>query len=285
MARRAWHVRRYDAADGGTTASIGALIDGKTLVYAAAGDSCAVLGVPRAGGGGGGGMAVTELVPEHSPTNPECWAQRLCKTGVHVVFDHPDMFDDQPHNLLPIFTKDRDGKWEISEKTLKRADALGCGLKTERGDRASVVMTPEDGQFSQMMLGVTRSIGDFYHQEYGVTWEPEVVVKDLAHECEAAGAAAAVLIVASDGVWDHWPFDESIDALAVKGGGLPGAHPITDRQRVHTFFEQTRLKGEEAFGDGADNLTGIVAILPHPKLLGSDPADESSDSDREEFGA
>ena len=32
--------------------------------------------------------------------------------------------------------------------------------------------------------------------------------------------------------------------------------------QVMAFFEQTRLKGEEAFGDGADNLTGIVAILP-----------------------
>ena len=35
-------------------------------------------------------------------------------------------------------------------------------------------MTPEEGKFSQMMLGVTRSLGDFYHQHYGVTWEPEV---------------------------------------------------------------------------------------------------------------
>jgi hypothetical protein len=28
-------------------------------------------------------------------------------------------------------------------------------------------MTPEAGRFSQMMLGVTRSLGDFYHQQYG----------------------------------------------------------------------------------------------------------------------
>ena len=27
------------------------------------------------------------------------------------------------------------------------------------------------------------------------------------------------------------------------------------------FFEETRAKGEEAFGDGADNLTGIVAVF------------------------
>ena len=72
----------------------------------------------------------------------------------------------------------------------------------------------------------------------------------------------------------------SLKAVGPWGGAVP-----TTRQRVLDFFEETRAKGEEAFGDGADNLTGIVAILPHPKLLGSDPADESSDSDREEFGA
>ena len=32
-------------------------------------------------------------------------AARLHKTGVHVVFDHPAMFDDQPASLLPVFTK------------------------------------------------------------------------------------------------------------------------------------------------------------------------------------
>ena len=262
----------FDAADGGTTCSVGAYIDGRTLVYAAAGDSCALLGVPcRSEDGERGAFAVEELVPEHSPTNVDDWSQRLCKTGVHVVFDTgPDMFDDQPASLLPIFTKDGKGGWEISDATLAKADELGCGLKTERGDRASVVMTPESGRFSQMMLGVTRSVGDFYHQTYGVTWRPEVVIKDLHAECEAAAgiggsgpSSAACLIIASDGVWDHWEFGESMDVLCDPEAEAK-AQPLTDRRRVLDFFEETRAKGEEAFGDGADNLTGVVAVFPNP---------------------
>ena len=266
----------FDAADGGTTCSVGAYIDGRTLVYAAAGDSCALLGVPNTAAARGGSSAtpeeegafvVTELVPEHSPTNPQDWSERLCKTGVHVVFDTgAEMFDDQPASLLPIFTKDGKGGWEIAEATLKKADDLGCGLKTERGDRASVVMTPENGRFSQMMLGVTRSVGDFYHQTYGVTWKPEVVVRDLHAECEqAGGASAACLIIASDGVWDHWDFGESMGALCDPAAEREG-RPLTSKQRVLDFFEETRGKGEEAFGDGADNLTGIVAVFPNPGL-------------------
>ena len=141
---------------------MGALLDGRTLVYAAAGDSCGLLGIPP--GKHGGAMACVELVPEHSPTNMNDWVQNLHSTGVHVVFDHEAMFDDQPSSLVPIFTPTATGSWEIAQSTLDRADSLGCGTKTERGDRAAVIMTPEAGRFSQMMLGVSRSLGDFYHQ-------------------------------------------------------------------------------------------------------------------------
>ena len=151
----------FDAADGGTTCSLGALVNGRTLIYAAAGDSCSLLAVPQPATKT---ARTIELVPEHSPTNQGDWEARLCKTGVHVVFDHPEMFDDQPASLLPVFTRNAQGGWHIADATLAKADELGCGLKTERGDRAAVVMTPESGRFSQMMLGVTRSVGDFYHR-------------------------------------------------------------------------------------------------------------------------
>jgi hypothetical protein len=158
-----------------------------------------------------------------------------------------------------------------------------------------------------MMLGVTRSVGDFYHQLYGVTWRPEVIEIDLAAECAADGAAAACLstpsprlharpplvrrdgrasaggwmasveplrvrrscwcvraVIASDGVWDHWEFTQAMGELC-DGDARPG-RPLTTRTRVMDFFEETRSKGEEAFGDGADNLTGIVAVFPAPPV-------------------
>ncbi len=261
----------HDAADGGTTASVAALVDGRTLVYATVGDSCGVLAVPPSEGKrvseGGGSMGVTvdELVAEHSPTNLREFTSRLCHTGVHVVYDHPDMFDDQPNNLVPVFARTAPhGTWELSDANLKRAEELGCGIKTERGDRACVLMTPESGRFSQMMLGVTRSLGDFYHQTFGVTFEPEVVLRDVAQVC--AEAPGALLVVASDGVWDHWSFESAMEALVSPAASTGGA-PLTDRPRVMDFFEETRCRGEEAFGDHADNLTGVVLAIPNPGPL------------------
>ena len=274
----------YDAADGGTTASVAALLDGRTLVYAAAGDSCSVLGVPSGKGGGPAAKKVTELVPEHSPTNMHDWVTYLQGTGVHCVFDHEAMFDNQPHNLLPIFTPTPDGGWEIAQSTMDKTKELGVGLKTARGDLAAVIMTPESGKFSQMMLGVTRSVGDFYHQTYGVTWRPEVVVKDLYAECMANDHSdGAVLIVASDGVWDHWTFDGCMEELLLPDAGPPG-QPLTTAKRTRAFFEKTRDMGEEAFGEGADNLTGVVVILPRPPPP-PPTAPTRAGVTREEFGA
>lgn len=245
----------YDAVDGGSTASVAAIIDGTTLVYAAAGDSCSLFGVPAPTRGGT--PTTIELLPEHSPTNAAEWADRLHETGIHVVYDHPEMFESED-NLLNVFEPDPSGKgaWRLSETSIQRADEAGTGFKTERGDRAAMLVTPESGPFSQMMLGVTRSLGDFYHQRYGVTWEPEVSVRPIADLL--GGASEGLLCLASDGFWDHWTFEDSIAELCSAHG--PGMRATT-REKAEAWFEDTRLRGEEAFGDHADNLTSIIATI------------------------
>ena len=50
-----------------------------------------------------------------------------------------------PENLLHVFCRDGKGGWKLDEESLRRADDAGCGFKTERGDRAAVIMTPEEG--------------------------------------------------------------------------------------------------------------------------------------------
>jgi serine/threonine protein phosphatase PrpC len=108
-----------------------------------------------------------------------------------------------------------------------------------------------------MSLAVTRSLGDFYHQHFGVTHLPEVVVLDLKAEQPASSAdGGCVLLIASDGVWDHWKFDDAMEKLIDPRTGK------TDRARTEAMMEETRAKGEEVFGSTADNLTGIAVVLP-----------------------
>jgi len=243
-----WHLG-FDVADGGSTASVVAVVDGELLVCAAVGDTAAVLAVPSMDASA---TRVEELVAEHSPMRIDEWESRLRHAEVHVVYDHPELFDG-PEHLINVFCKDPHGRWQHDEQNMHLADEAGCGFKTERGDRSVVIITPKDGLFTQMTLNVTRSLGDFYHQRYGVTWKPEVVCKDIS---ELMGRAQkAVVCVASDGVWDLWRFEEAMEELLA-------VHqiPRLDAKRRHVidFFEATRMKGADFFGESQDNLTGIV---------------------------
>ena len=119
-----------------------------------------------------------------------------------------------------------------------------------------MLVTPESGPFSQMMLGVTRSLGDFYHQRFGVTWEPEVISRPLSELL--GGASEGLLCLASDGFWDHWTFEDSVAELTSVHG--PGTRATT-RAQAESWFEGTRVRGAEAFGDHADNLTSIIATI------------------------
>jgi len=118
-----------------------------------------------------------------------------------------------------------------------------------------VIVTPESGPFSQMILNLTRSLGDFYHQRYGVTWEPEVVVHDVKQLL--GSARCAVLCIASDGMWDLWRFEDAmLRLLALERTVEDARHDL-----VVDFFNESQRKGVKAFDESADNLTGIVVTL------------------------
>ena len=67
----------YDAVDGGSTASVAAIIDGKTLVYAAVGDSAGLLAIPG-GGARGNEVGPYPLIYVHrnKETTPQHWRTR-----------------------------------------------------------------------------------------------------------------------------------------------------------------------------------------------------------------
>lgn len=65
-----------------------------------------------------------------------------------------------------------------------------------------------------------------------------------------------VLLLATDGVWDHWTFEAAMGLLVDTRTGR------TDRARAEAMMEETRAKGEEVFGATADNLTAITVVLP-----------------------
>jgi hypothetical protein len=95
-----------------------------------------------------------------------------------------------------------------AEETLTVTNA-GKYYKNVRSEWASLVCTPSHAAH-QDALAFTRSIGDFHLQTYGVSHAPEVRPPiDLAQAC----VGPAVLIVATDGIWDNWKLEDCIGEL------------------------------------------------------------------------
>lgn len=90
----------------------------------------------------------------------------------------PGLVDEgkAPH----IFKKTRgpDG-YELEVKSRRTAEAHGTPAKNARGDLPAVLLTPcadpEFGAVERQMITMTRSLGDFYLQTFGVIWRPEVI--------------------------------------------------------------------------------------------------------------
>ena len=57
--------------------------------------------------------------------------------------------------------------------------AHGTPAKNARGDLPAILLTPPAEDAEPQSLAMTRSLGDFYLQKFGVTCVPEVISVDL----------------------------------------------------------------------------------------------------------
>ena len=237
--------------DGGATATVAALVHGHLLVIANVGDSDALLGgkLPD------GTIGFEQLCADHSPTSADEFV-RVQRFGAQQVDAwEPPLFaytaGDEP---LEIFAVGADGTVELDPEALRQLDEMGAGYKTARGDRPTAVVATETREYEECQLGVTRSLGDFYLQHFGVTWEPSVSCIDLLDM--RAQLEQVTLVIASDGLWDLWQYK---DVLQYPLG--PPANSGAVLAPLLELVEETRSQGEELFGDSADNITVVTITV------------------------
>lgn len=143
---------------------------------------------------------------------------------MQFVYDVPGLIDEG--KAPPIFkaTPGPDG-YELEVKSKRTAEVYGTPAKNARGDLPAILLTPDTdpdyGEMEPQSLAMTRSIGDFYMQTFGVSWRPEVISVDL----EEVGAELQhlTLILASDGVWDLWEYEDVFQSIScARPGGQRG---------------------------------------------------------------
>ena len=119
-------------------------------------------------------------------------------------------------------------------------------------------------------MTMTRSLGDFHAHTVGVLAEPEVrLIPQLEAMLSEQQWEHSALFLASDGVWDLWRGDEVADKLLPTSGSPSPATPSANVAAAAAFCEATRAQGEEYFGEGADNLTGVLVALGCEQRVGT----------------
>ena len=83
-----------------------------------------------------------------------------------------------------------------------------------------------------------------------------VSIVDLHEVAEQLGHVT--LIIASDGLWDLWPYK---DALMYHLGRPPPTDSGGVLAPLLELVEATRSQGEEIFGESADNITVVTATF------------------------
>ena len=101
---------------------------------------------------------------------------------VQFVYDVHDLIDQG--KAPPLFKKSPGGGYELDVKSRRIAEIHGTAPKNQRGELPAILLTPDNddkyGEMEPQSLAMTRSIGDFYLQTFGVTWKPDVQQIELA---------------------------------------------------------------------------------------------------------
>ena len=253
-------------ADGGTTASVVALLQGHLLIVANVGDSDCLLGgvLPD------GSIGFEQLCADHTAMSVDEYIRVARLTEERPDDWEPALFvyDGDPDDLLEVFAVSDEGSVAVDPELAEQLDELGIGYKSTRGDRATAIVVPETERYGQQKLGMTRSLGDFYMQHHGCTYEPAVSCIDLFDL--VAQLSQVTLILASDGLWDVWNYKDVLKyplRAAPSGGGGGGdfSTALLDATELaghmDDLMSETRAESFELFEESADNITAVCVAF------------------------
>ena len=213
-----------------------------------------------------------ELICDHSIDNEEEY-KRIRSFAPSV--DNPNkpkalfVYDDnkQPikSNCNPIFDVSEDGV--ISKLTHNITF-----VKNVRKEPSAYITSPLNATYLSS-LAFTRTIGDYILTEYGVTYQPEIQSVNLKTVFECLENAKYKLneqspnimsvIVASDGVWDNWIFNELSEFIMYEKfiERLINFPKKTAQDISNLLIDRNNLYATHNFGESADNATAILMYI------------------------
>merc|ERR1712062_440175 len=95
------------------------------------------------------------------------------------------------------------GNGRINTKITSNPTNYGLYPSNIRQEPATYAVTPPNAR-DRVRLANTKSLGDFYAHQYGLSHVPDVQMESLP------SSSTYYLVVASDGVWDTWIYSDVV---------------------------------------------------------------------------
>lgn len=241
-----------DPIHGGSTASFTALVvrdDCLMVVCANVGDSMVLLTPSEA-------ASKFEFVAvDHGPENPDEFrrVQSLSKeshpTKLLFVYDKANVF--RKYECPKVFTDD--GKRD----PVFVENPWGHGLHPTnvRYEPGVYAVTPRNISRDTTCIAMTRALGDFYAQQFGLTHVPSVTVRKLPLDADFA------LLVASDGIWDCWKYEELAQYVGTKQKECDSLARLVEVTLGESIARALANFGTKSYDDAA------LVIIPSPACL------------------
>ena len=154
------------------------------------------------------------------------------KESVYRKYECPRVFLDSGEKD-PIYTKD---PW-----------SLGLRPTNVRYEPAVYAVTPPGITNDITCIAMTRSLGDFYAQQFGLSSQPSISVHKFPSDNEF------VVSIASDGVWDCWHYDAFGSYV---NAGLRSTSLVSF---ISQCLDETIRKAKSSFGsENFDDATLII---------------------------
>jgi len=139
-----------------------------------------------------------------------------------------------------------------------------------RYDPAVYAVSPPGVREDVTCIAMTRSLGDFYAHQFGLSWVPSVQIKELQRDHEY------LVTVGSDGIWDCWKFEDFSDYATQTVMTYPKDVYKACRHVVSATVERAKaLFGSRSF----DDASAAFAILPKHRTAAGGGTDKSKPQD------
>jgi len=146
-----------------------------------------------------------------------------------------------------------------------------------RYDPAVYAVSPYGVSHDITCIAMTRSLGDFYAHQFGLTNRPSVTFNELDIRDAAGECNEYIVTVGSDGVWDCWKWDDFSDYV---NGVMT---KLNNRLQAvnESVLKHTIQRAKACFGEGSYDDASLVSVALRPQLFHLDADSAMKDTDEE----